>query len=57
MMVIVGDDVVEFFAAGEKDGVQDTNKDRAYFSTSNRGNVDYAEGEKVPVNVICLFLL
>ncbi|MDE0883118.1 MAG: fibrinogen-like YCDxxxxGGGW domain-containing protein, partial [Myxococcota bacterium] len=33
-----------FFKAGESDGVQDTNKDRAYLSTSYRNNVDYPTG-------------
>lgn len=33
-----------FFKAGEADGAQDTNKDRAYLSTSYRDNVDYPTG-------------
>ena len=40
------------FAAGEAEGVQDGNKDRAYFSTNNRGNVDYAEGNTELVNAM-----
>lgn len=33
-----------YFKAGEADGAQDTNKDRAYLSTDYRDNVDYPTG-------------
>jgi hypothetical protein len=33
-----------FFKAGEADGAQDTNRDRAYLSTNYRDNVDYPTG-------------
>lgn len=33
-----------FMKAGEADGVQDTNKDRSYFSTSYRTNIDFPVG-------------
>jgi len=33
-----------YVKAGEREGAQDGNKDRAYFSTNIRSNVDYAEG-------------